>query len=201
MIPPLFGLVLAGGESRRMGRDKGALVYHAEPQAVHAWRLLGRVCGRAYVSTTARRAATAPYADLPLIVDDEEGRGPAGGLLAAWRRHPDAAWLVLAVDLPLADERFLRELVAARDPEAAATAFVHEDGSIEPLCTIWEPSAREPLAAEMRGGRASPRRVLESRVVALVEPADPAKLRSANAPEEHAAALRALGKAPEGAGF
>ena len=190
--PSLLGLVLAGGASRRMRRDKGTLRYHGEPQAVHAWRLLTDVCGRAYVSTNARRAGAAPYSELPLIVDAGDYRGPASGLEAAWSRHPDAAWLTLAVDMPLVDRALLEELIAARDPSAHATAFRHADGIIEPLCTIWEPAARAPLLARLAAGDASLRRFLESHAAALVAPSTPEKLRSADDPHEQAALAKEL---------
>lgn len=191
-IPQLLGLVLAGGASRRMSRDKGTLRYHDAPQAVHAWQLLTDVCGRAYVSTNARRAAEAPYSGLPLIVDVGEYRGPASGLEAAWERHPNAAWLTLAVDMPLVDRALLDELVAARDPSACATAFRHDDGVIEPLCTIWEPAARGPLLERLAAGDASLRRFLEAHAVALIAPSDPAKLRSIDDPAGHAALVKSL---------
>ena len=193
MTPNLLGLVLAGGASRRMGRDKGSLTYYAEPQAVHAWRLLTEVCGRAYVSTNARHAGIDPYSELPLIVDEGDYLGPAAGLAAAWGWHPDAAWLVLAVDMPLVDRKLLAELVAARDPSALATAFTHGEGRVEPLCTIWEPAAREPLIGWLAAGDASPRRFLEAHATVLVTPSDPRRLCSVNGPDEHAALLRELG--------
>jgi molybdenum cofactor guanylyltransferase len=180
VIPSLLGLVLAGGASRRMGRDKGALDYHGEPQAAYAWRLLEAVCGEAYVSTHASRASAPPYSALPLILDRDDYEGPAAGLLAAWDRLPNSAWLVLAVDMPLVDRELLSALIGARDTGALATCFVHDDGTIEPLCAIWEPSAREPLQREVRAGRRSPRRFLSSHRAALLRPPDPRKLTSAN---------------------
>lgn len=191
-IPQLLGLVLAGGASRRMNRDKGTLCYHRVPQAVHAFRLLTDVCGRAYVSTNADRAAHPPYSELPLIVDVGEYRGPASGLEAAWARHPSAAWLTLAVDMPLVDRALLDELVAARDPSTCATAFRNDDGVIEPLCTIWEPSARGPLLARLAAGDASLRRFLEGHSARLIALGAPDKLRSIDDPVTHAALVEAL---------
>lgn len=161
-----------------MGRDKGALRYHAEPQAIHTWRLLSEVCGAAFVSTNTRCAGLAPYSDLPLILDSDDYQGPSSGLRAAWEKHPDAAWLVLAVDMLLVDRALLEELVAARDLSAYATAFRHDDGVIEPLCTIWEPKARAPLVARVAAGDVSLRRFLEAHDVALVSTVTPEKLRS-----------------------
>ncbi|MBN1237832.1 MAG: NTP transferase domain-containing protein [Gammaproteobacteria bacterium] len=180
--PKLTGLVLAGGASRRMGRDKGALDYGGEPQVRRAWRLLASVCGEAFVSTNAARAAAPPYRDLPLILDPEDYTGPAAGLLAAWARRPDSAWLALAVDMPLVDRALLAVLVEGRDPQAIATCFRHDDGTLEPLCTIWEPSARAPLQAEIEAGRRSPRRFLLSQPVAALRPPDSSKLAGANDP-------------------
>lgn len=192
MAAGLRGLVLAGGSSRRMGRDKGALVYHGEPQAVHAWRLLSDVCEHAYVSTGASQAGSAPYRELPLILDDGSVAGPAAGLAAAWRRHPQAAWLVLAVDMPRVDGALLRELIGARDPTAPATAFRGADGGAEPLCAIWEPAARDLLLRRIAAGDASPRRILHAHAATLVDASAPEKLRGVNSPAERDALLREL---------
>src|SRR5690606_14996663 len=191
-LTSFFGLVLAGGASRRMTRDKGTLRYHRDPQAVHAWRLLNDLCGRAYVSANAYQAAAEPYTDLPLIIDEGHYRGPAAGLEAAWTHHPEAAWLTLAVDMPLVDRALLEELIAARDDNAPATAFRHEDGTVEPLCTIWEPAARAPLLEQISSGDSSLRRFLETHGAACLVPSAPAKLRSINDAAEHASLIEEL---------
>jgi len=180
-----------------MSRDKGTLRYHAEPQAVHAWQLLTDVCGRAFVSTNASRAGVSPYSDLPLITDAGDYRGPASGLAAAWSRYPDAAWLALAVDMPLVDRALLEELIAVRNPSAHATAFRHDDGVIEPLCTIWEPKARVPLRERLAAGDASLRRFLEAHAAAVIVPGTPEKLRSVDDPAGHAMLRSELGSSRE----
>lgn len=183
MTPRLYGLVLAGGDSRRMGRDKGTLVLHGVPQAERQWRLLDSVCERAFVSVNAAQASREPYRGLPLVIDEGERQGPITGLLTAANAHPDVAWLALAVDMPFVDEALLRELITARDPSREATAFQH-DGMIEPLCAIWEPSSLALLRRELCEGRASPRRFLEAQAIALAPLRAAELLRSVNAPDD-----------------
>lgn len=175
-----------------MGRDKGSLQYHAVPQARHAWKLLTEICGSAFVSTRPQWANAAPYSELPLIIDRDVDAGPAAGLLAAWHRVPECAWLVLAVDMPLVDAGVLAELVQARNPETLATAFHRPDGGIEPLCAIYEPSARPVLSDRVARGDASPRRFLEVSAVTLVAPREPEKLRSVDDPDSHRTLAAAL---------
>jgi molybdopterin-guanine dinucleotide biosynthesis protein A len=189
---PLLGLVLAGGDSRRMGRDKAQLAYRGEPQVRRAIEMLRDVCERAYVSVRPEQARTEAYAGLPSIVDEGEGRGPAAGLLAAWAERPDAAWLVLAADLPFVDGPLLAELVAGRDPAKLATAFRHADATPEPLCTIWEPAARALLQRRVQGGDRSLRRLLETAAVKLLDAGEPARLTSVDTEREYAAALARL---------
>lgn len=151
--PELLGLVLAGGESRRMGEDKGALDYRGRPLVRRAWELLESLCARAYVSVRAEQTALPAYAGLPSIVDDGgDARGPVMGLLAAWAAHPEAAWLVLAADMPRVDAAVLRALIDARDPARAATVYVHADGALEPLCAIFEPAAQHAIAKRVATG-------------------------------------------------
>lgn len=170
---PLFGLVLAGGDSRRMGRDKGSLDYRGRPLVVRAWQALDAVCASAYVSVRDAQATMPAYAGLPLIADRGGGRGPVMGLLAAWAEHPSAAWLLLAADMPLVDELLLGSLIAARDSTRPATVFVHPDGTLEPLCAIYEPAARAGLAERVAAGRRSLRAFLDAgrpRTAGLAEP-------------------------------
>ena len=187
--PPLWGLVLAGGESRRMGADKGSLRYHGTPQVRWAYALLAALCARAYVAVRQTTAPPAPYRGLPLLEDVRDRAGPVAGLVAASRANDAVAWLVLAVDMPLVDTALLAQLVAARDPSMDATVFRHGDGPLEPLCAVWEPRAVRALAL---GDEASPRRFLQSRQCREIVADDHRRLLSANSPAADRAARRWL---------
>ena len=195
----VVGVLLAGGQSMRMGRDKALLEYAGEPQVVRGHRLLSAVCSRVLVSVRPDQAARMPVSERDLVVDEDDDAGPAAGLLAAWRRVPSSPLLVLAVDMPRVDMPTLQCLLEARDANALATAFEHADGTLEPLCTLWEPAAFEIVraarerAARTRNRGVSLRRVLEESMVRRVAPPCPDCLRSINLPEEYAA----VGDLPE----
>lgn len=193
LAAPLRGLVLCGGASRRMGRDKGQLVYGGVAAALRSWRLLNSVCVAAFVSVRKEQAELDVYAGLPQVVDTASHCGPAAGLLAAWEVHPDGAWLALAVDMPFVDEGLLTTLVRYRAPTQLATAFRHPSGTLEPLCTIWEPAARDELARRAAANRYSLRELLEEGAVGVLEPSEPRRLASVNSPEHYARVLEDLG--------
>jgi molybdopterin-guanine dinucleotide biosynthesis protein A len=65
----------------------------------------------------------------PLLPDTFTGLGPKGGILSALRHQPDAAWLVVACDLPLLDDETLRFLVTHRDPSRVATGLPRSEGN------------------------------------------------------------------------
>ena len=186
---PIRGLVLAGGGSARMRRDKGLLTYHRMPQVLWVRGLLSRLCEDVYVSINPEQCAIQPYDDLPTLVDQEADRGPAAGLLSAWEALPGSAWLVVAVDLPFVDTDTLAALVAGRAPDVLATAFRHPDGVFEPVCTLWEPAARPALSDCLASGDGSLRRVLEAGPTKELAPPAPRVLMSVNTPGEYRAAL------------
>ena len=194
VLPPLFGLVLVGGQSRRMGAPKWALDYHGEPQAVRTARLLAGVCDRVFVSVADPGSPAARLPGVSVIPDAVAFRGPAAGIVSALAAHPCAAFLVVACDLPLLDAATLAALVDARDPAGVATAFRSpRDASAEPLCAIWEPDARAGLLAAAEAGAACPRRFLmQDAGVCLVDAPDPAALANANTPADRAAILALL---------
>lgn len=182
----IIGLVLAGGRSRRMGRDKGSLIFHGDaPQVRYVWTMLNEVCDRALVSAYGAQCESPAYHNLPLIADLDGVRGPAAGLLGAWSVHPDSALLVVAVDMPLVGLDMLNSLVAARDSQSLATAFAHPDGTLEPLCTLWEARARGPVAARAASGKFSLRELLEESSVVALEVGDPSRLVGVNTIEDY----------------
>lgn len=158
-IPPLKGLVLAGGRSSRMGTDKGTISWHGIPQREYVSGLLTGYCSEVYYSCRADQAADlAPH---PVITDTFTDLGPFGAILSAFRQDPDAAWLVLACDLPLFDRAAVDELAAARSPKSVATALrLDSDSFPEPLVAIWEPKSYPLLLAFLAQGVSCPRKVL-----------------------------------------
>ena len=190
---PLYGLVLAGGRSSRMGRDKATLTYAGRAQLERAMTLLAPHVIRAYVSVRTDQRSEPLRARFPQIADAQPNLGPIAGVLAAQEQHAEAAWLVLACDLPLLDAVTLRHLVRARAPQRAATAFrSSHDGLPEPLCAIYEPRSREPLRAFVAAGRDCPRRFLLSADTQLIDEPNPAALDNVNTPEEYRLAMTAL---------
>jgi molybdopterin-guanine dinucleotide biosynthesis protein A len=189
---PLYGLVLAGGSSRRMQRDKAALDLHGEPQLAWGYALLARHCERVFVSVRADQRTETVRAGFPQIVDTVEGAGPIAGIAAAQAAHPHVAWLVLACDLPFVDDGTLTRLVAARSPGRPVTAYRSTgDGLPEPLCAVYEPQSASMVREAVSGGRTCPRKLIIASGVPLLEQAAPL-LGNVNTPEDLAAARRQL---------
>ncbi len=191
----LYGLVLAGGKSTRMGTDKGLIEYHNRPQQEHLYHLLQEVCEKTYISLRAEQEAKTPFG-YATIADQDRFRGPFNGILSAHTRHPEAAWLVLACDLPLMDLPALKQLIRLRDPEKSATAFANnEDPLPEPLCAIWEPQALEEAIAYLDAGNGTcPRKFLINNDTKLVFPENVNVILNANSEEEYKEALTKLAK-------
>lgn len=182
--PPLYGLVLAGGKSERMGFDKGSADYHGKPQRYFVADLLEKHCTSVYISCRPdQQSAIAPgYQSLP---DTFTGLGPFGAILSALREKPDAAWLVLACDLLLMDEETLQQLVDGRQPMDMATAFNSPENEFpEPLITIWEPKSYPVLLSFLAQGYSCPRKVLINSDVRLLSAIHPEALTNVNTPEE-----------------
>lgn len=191
----VYGLLLSGGRSSRMGRDKAALDWRGRPALERAFELLSACTERTFVSLRPDQTGEPLRAALPHIVDGDAGEGPIAGIAAAQAAHPDAAWLVLACDLPFVDPATLAHLLAQRDAARLATAYRSaHDGLPEPLCAIWEPSSREPVLEFIRAGRHCPRKFLIGSGAALVDLPDPAALDNINTPAEAEAARAALSR-------
>lgn len=192
-IDSIYGLILAGGASTRMRRDKAALKYQGKTQLDRAFELASRHVGKAFVSVRADQRQDPTRAQRPMIVDSVSGSGPIAGIRSALAAHPHAAWLVLACDLPFLSDAAIKVLLRHRDPKGFATAYRSaHDGLPEPLCAIWEPSAAQALADYQAAGGDCPRKFLIRHGAHLLDLPDPRALDNINTPEEYAQAVATL---------
>ena len=200
MSATVYGLVLAGGRSTRMRRDKAAIEYRpGETQLDAAMKLLEGRVARAFVSVRADQAEDPLRAHHARIVDRGPFEGPIAGISAAFDEHPDVAWLVLACDLPFLDARTLDTLLAARNPASEAIAFRSaHDGLPEPLCALYEPQARDSLVKFLATGRNCPRKFLIGARTRLLDQPNPRALDNVNTVEEYGAVMQSFteGTAP-----
>jgi len=187
------GLVLAGGKSTRMGRDKGLLSYHGKPQREYLYEQLRPLCREVYLSVRPEQKDSVPEG-FAYIADENKYKGPLNGLLSAHHAYPDAAWLVVACDLPLIDRKVLEFLLERRNPNAMATAFAtRKTGLPEPLAALWEPLGLQAAETHMQTAQSScPRKFLINTETTLVYPEDDLWVANANEPEEYEALLEKL---------
>lgn len=187
------GLVLAGGKSQRMGSDKGLLSYHGKPQREYMAELLAPLCKIVALSCRPGQLE-ASQTGITLLPDSFLGLGPFGAILSAFREDPNAAWLVVACDLPLLDNLTLEYLLANRNPSKLATAFLNPATNFpDPLVTIWEPKAYPVLLSFLAQGYSCPRKVLINTDIELLEIPNPTALSNVNTPEELKAVQAILG--------
>jgi molybdopterin-guanine dinucleotide biosynthesis protein A len=191
MSAPLLGLVLAGGRSTRMGSDKAAIRYGEQTQLESAVDLLRQFTKETFVSVRIDQASDPLRRKFAQIVDGGDVEGPAAGIRAAQLARPEAAWLVVACDLPHLTGATIRHLIAHRDPAKFATAYrSSHDDLPEPLCAIYEPAAAAALQAFLATGRNCPRKFLINSDTLLLSQPDAEALENVNTPDELALARR-----------
>ena len=183
-IPPVNGLVLAGGKSVRMGKAKDLLHWHGKEQRYFAADLIAPFCEEVFISCRQDQLENFDPG-YKALTDTFLNMGPFGGILSALRSRRDTAWLVVACDLPLLDPKSLAFLLRSRDPEKAATTYESPfDGLPEPLITIWEPKSYPLLLHFLGMGNTCPRKVLINSDTLILKPENPDALMNVNTPED-----------------
>lgn len=181
----IWGLVLAGGKSTRMGSDKALLKQGGETQLSRVVTLLEAHVDRVFVSTRAEQAGDTERGKFEQIVDRYEELGPVAGILSALDSHKDVSWLVLACDLPNIDEAtvtYLLENCSAGHPVTAYESVI--DGLPEPLCAVYRPESRELMDGFVERGIVCPRKMLINLDTHLLTQPSPGALHNINAPED-----------------
>jgi molybdopterin-guanine dinucleotide biosynthesis protein A len=173
-------VLLAGGKSSRMGRDKAALLIAGEP----LWRhQLASLRATEPVELFISGKSDGPYADygVEILTDEIPDCGPLGGIAASLRRCTSDRLLVLAVDMPGMTPEFLRSLVAESERTAvgivpSAAADGRQQAGLEPLAAVY-PRAALAIAEDcLRAGERKLEtfiRALEAKGLAVIRPCEP----------------------------
>lgn len=187
---PLYGLLLTGGKSTRMGSDKSLLEYHGMPHYAYLYQLLDSVCERTFLSLREDQLELAE--DRDYILDKDQFRGPFNGMLSAHQEFPEVSWLVLACDLPLMDKSSLHLMIENHKQSHFATALAtHKTGLPEPLAAIWTAEALNKATEYLPQSDSScPRKYLLQHQVNLITPEHDDVLINANDKEEFLQSLK-----------
>jgi molybdenum cofactor guanylyltransferase len=192
--PTLFGLLLTGGRSTRMKRDKARLEYAGKPQLDRAMALIAPLVSRAFVSVRAEQRDDPQRTAYDTIADLRSDLGPLGGIQAAFHAYPSNAWLVLACDLPFLDAATMRHLIERRAVGRLATAYRSAaNGLPEPLCAIYEPASRASLEEWIAQGMNCPRKWMTRGDVELLDLPHAHALDNVNTAHEYLAASATIG--------
>jgi molybdopterin-guanine dinucleotide biosynthesis protein A len=181
---PLYGLVLAGGKSTRMGEDKSLIAYFGLEHRIYLAKMIAPFCEKTYISCQENQLSENLDGCNPLI-DLVPSKGPMSGLISAFLTHPNAAWLVIPCDLPLFSTKNITQLINERAEQGIATVFTSSNHDYpEPLIGIWEPSAFPLLEQQYKESNYSLLNILNNNHISLVTALDPEGLTNVNTPEE-----------------
>jgi molybdenum cofactor guanylyltransferase len=160
----ISAVLLAGGESRRMGRDKATILFRGRP----LWQIqldLLRTLNTKEIFVSARTDPVWRPADAHFVSDIPPSRGPLSGLAASLNRMCGTHLLALAVDMPLMSEKYLRHLCDKIEPHVGVVPRIH--GRAEPLAAIYPREAAIEFQGALAGADFSlqtvTRRLVESK--------------------------------------
>ncbi|MGS0749033.1 molybdenum cofactor guanylyltransferase [Halpernia sp. GG3] len=138
-----IGIVLCGGESKRMNSDKALLEYEDEAQWKTVSKMLQPFCKKIVISINENQWENwAKNEDHHFIIDDEKykNHGPLSGILSVIDKFPEKGFIILGTDFPLVKIEHLIKLNQERSSSFDAVCF-EKDGFLQPLVSIIEKSS------------------------------------------------------------
>lgn len=164
MIEDCTAIILAGGDSQRMGSDKANLLLGEQTLLQRVIATMQQVFPHVIVSVRQLRSGL----DLPQVCDEQSGGGPLAGL-AAGLGHIATPWaFVVACDMPFVEPAMVELLAGYRAEYQAVVPVVQ--GHLQPLAAFYAGSCLGTLRAHLAGGgKNSLRAVLEQLRVSYVD--------------------------------
>ena len=162
----LNGLILVGGKSRRMGKDKSSLKVGGKLLLEQTSKLLQTYCKDVFVSCRSEQDNEEHLKNMPKIFDSAGEIGPLGGIISALDELKSDIFVV-ACDLPnlskqIMDSIFEQYSKSENSNVDAVTFFNTQRGHAEPLCSIYKYTILDTLKAKAKEGIYCPNKILSS---------------------------------------
>jgi len=144
----ISAVLLAGGESRRMGKDKAALLFRGKP----LWQIqleLLRKLEPMEILVSARSDPPWRPPHMQFVADDPPSRGPLSGLTASLAGMRGTHLLALAIDMPFMNEEYLRSLCGQIEPGRGVLPMIGDRA--EPLAAIYPAEAHADVVTALSG--------------------------------------------------
>ena len=144
----LSAVLLAGGESRRMGTDKATFPFRGKP----LWQIQLETLRRlrpAEIFLSVRTDPSWRPRDVQFIADVPPSRGPLSGIAASLVNIRTAHLLVLAIDMPFMTENYLRSICDAMEPGRGVIANINNRA--EPLAAVYPREAEIDFRTALAG--------------------------------------------------
>jgi molybdenum cofactor guanylyltransferase len=144
----ISAVLLAGGESTRMGKDKATLLFRGKP----LWKIQLELLWKLEPTEIFVSARTDPAwrpANVHFVADDPPSCGPLSGLAAALARMRAKRLLALAIDMPFMTEKYLRFLCDQIEPGRGVLPKI--DNRAEPLAAIYPQEALANVQSALSG--------------------------------------------------
>jgi molybdenum cofactor guanylyltransferase len=144
----ISAVLLAGGKSSRMGRDKATLPFRDAPLWQNQLRLL-RALDLREILVSAQTDPPWRPADVHFIPDEQPSCGPLGGIAAALAQIETDYLLTLAIDTPFVSESYLRELCGRVETNSGIVPMIGDRA--EPLVAVYPRGASADFANALCG--------------------------------------------------
>lgn len=148
IINDTAGVILAGGKSRRFGKNKSFIRIDGTPLIEKVVNVMVSVFEHCLIVTNTPEEYA--YLGLPMVQDVIKGAGPLGGIFTGLKSIHDESGFFVACDMPCLNAPFVRYLVGAKEDHDAVVPRIGR--MVEPLHAVYSKTSIEPLKAVIDSG-------------------------------------------------
>lgn len=173
-------IILCGGMSRRMGRDKGSMVFDKKPMIIHVLEAVENIADEIIIVLRDEKQAEIykkllksvkcrKDMDLKICTDIMKDQGPLGGILTGLTHSMSNKSLILPCDSPFIRESFVLKIFSFYEDNFDAVVPRWPTGDVEPLHAIYKKESTEKIEELLKNNMRNVKALIERSKVKFVD--------------------------------